>query len=69
LWKNCPKQTSSKSEQRFFEYTWASVQQEGITILRICHQSLRVTPAMEAGISDHVWELDEVIALLEVGRN
>jgi len=28
------------------------------------HQSLRVTPAMEAGISDHVWELDEIIALL-----
>jgi hypothetical protein len=27
-------------------------------------QSLRVTPAMEAGVSDHVWSLDEVIALL-----
>jgi IS1 family transposase len=24
------------------------------------HQTLRVTPAMEAGISDHVWSLDEV---------
>jgi hypothetical protein len=29
------------------------------------HQTLRVTPAMEAGISDHVWSLDEVISLLE----
>ncbi len=28
------------------------------------HQSLRVTPAMEAGISDHVWSIEEVIALL-----
>ena len=28
------------------------------------HQSLRVTPAMEAGVSDHVWSLEEVIALL-----
>jgi IS1 family transposase len=28
------------------------------------HKSLRVTPAMEAGISDHVWSLEEVIALL-----
>src|ERR1019366_6716472 len=28
------------------------------------HQTLRVTPAMEAGISDHVWGLEEVIALL-----
>lgn len=27
------------------------------------HTSLRVTPAMEAGISDHVWNLEEVAAL------
>jgi IS1 family transposase len=29
------------------------------------HQSLRVTPAMEAGVAQHVWSLDEVIALLD----
>lgn len=29
------------------------------------HQSLRVTPAMEAGISDHVWSLEEIINLLK----
>jgi IS1 family transposase len=29
------------------------------------HQTLRVTPAMEAGISDHVGELEEIIGLLE----
>lgn len=29
------------------------------------HQTLRVTPAMEAGITDHVWTLAEVIALLD----
>ena len=28
------------------------------------HQSLRVTPAMEAGISNHVWDLEEIAALL-----
>src|ERR1700681_3974502 len=28
------------------------------------HQTLRVTPAMEAGTGDHVWSLDEVIELL-----
>jgi IS1 family transposase len=28
------------------------------------HQSLRVTPAMEAGVADHVWSLEEVISLL-----
>ncbi len=25
------------------------------------HQSLRVTPAMEAGIADHIWTMDELI--------
>lgn len=29
------------------------------------HQSLRVAPAMEAGIADHVWGLDEIISLLD----
>src|SRR5581483_4478753 len=28
------------------------------------HQSLRVTPAMEAGIADHVWSIDELVSLL-----
>jgi IS1 family transposase len=28
------------------------------------HQTLRVTPAMEAGLTDHVWTTDELIALL-----
>lgn len=28
------------------------------------HQSLRVTPAMEANVSDHVWSVEELIALL-----
>ncbi len=29
------------------------------------HQSLRVTPVMEASVSDHVWSIEEVIALLD----
>ncbi len=32
------------------------------------HQTLRVTPAMEAGVSDHVWSLEEVIELLQVAH-
>ncbi len=28
------------------------------------HKTLRVTPAMEAGLTDHVWTLEELIALL-----
>jgi hypothetical protein len=29
------------------------------------HQTLRVTPAMEAGIADHIWSLDELVTLLD----
>jgi hypothetical protein len=29
------------------------------------HQTLRVTPAMEAGIADHVWSIEELVALLD----
>ena len=29
------------------------------------HQTLRVTPAMEAGLSDHVWSLDEIVSLMD----
>jgi IS1 family transposase len=28
------------------------------------HQTLRVTPAMEAGIADHVWGIEELVTLL-----
>ena len=27
------------------------------------HQTLRVTPAMEAGLTGHVWGLDELVAI------
>jgi hypothetical protein len=30
------------------------------------HQTLRVTPAMEAGISDNVWTLEEIVNLLNL---
>jgi hypothetical protein len=29
------------------------------------HQTLPVTPAMEAGIADHVWSIEEIVRLLE----
>ena len=31
--------------------------------IRRAHQTLRVTPAMEAGIADHIWELREIVEL------
>jgi hypothetical protein len=30
------------------------------------HQTLRVTPAMEAGMADHVWTMSEIVELLDV---
>jgi hypothetical protein len=32
------------------------------------HQTLRVTPAMEAGIADHVWSVEEIVGLLDNGQ-
>ncbi len=29
------------------------------------HQTLRITPAMAAAVSDHVWEIEEIVALLD----
>jgi len=29
------------------------------------HQTLRVTPTMEAGITDHIWSIEEIIGLLK----
>jgi len=29
------------------------------------HKSLRVTPAMEAGVSNHVWSIEELARLLD----
>lgn len=29
------------------------------------HQTLRVTPAMQAGVAHHAWTVDEIVALLE----
>jgi hypothetical protein len=28
------------------------------------HQTIRVTPALEAGIADHVWGIEDIAALL-----
>ena len=28
------------------------------------HQTLRVTPVMEAKLADHVWEISELVALI-----
>ena len=29
------------------------------------HQTLRVTPAMEAGITDHVWSMEEIVDMID----
>jgi hypothetical protein len=29
------------------------------------HKTLRVTPAMKAGLANHIWEIEELVALIE----
>ncbi len=29
------------------------------------HKTLRVTPAMEAGVTDHVWEIEDILSLIK----
>lgn len=33
------------------------------------NQAIRVTPAMEAGITDHVWTIEEIVDLLDGAKN
>ena len=37
----------------FMQYTFGRI-----------HQTLRVAPAMEAGVADHVWSVEEIVGLL-----
>jgi hypothetical protein len=30
------------------------------------HQTLRVTPAMEAGVADHAWTIEEMLDTVEM---
>ena len=32
------------------------------------HQTLRVTPAMEAGLASHVWSIAEIVWLLDAAK-
>ena len=29
------------------------------------HQTLRCTPAMAAGVTEHLWEIEDIVALLD----
>ena len=33
------------------------------------HRTLRVTPAMAAGLSQHVWSLEEIVGLLDLAES
>ena len=34
---------------------------EGVSVLCRVHETLRVTPAMQLGITDHVWSIGELV--------
>jgi hypothetical protein len=33
------------------------------------HQSLKITPAMAAGISDHLWNIEDILNLVYKGKS
>ena len=33
------------------------------------HRTLRMTPAMAAGISNHIWSVEEIVGLLDTGSS
>jgi hypothetical protein len=47
--------TSSGKWTGYMHYNFARV-----------YQTLRVTPAMESGIANHVWTLDEIVGLINL---
>jgi hypothetical protein len=51
---SCSPQRRDRAEFRFMHYNLCRV-----------HQTLRVIPAMEAGIADHIWLIEEVVCLLQ----
>src|SRR5258708_515169 len=52
---------SKKIENQIYAFAIHSMH---YNFARVC-QTLRVTPAMEAGISDHVWSIEEIVSLLD----
>lgn len=52
---------SKKIENQFHAFALHSVYYNFARI----HQSLRVTPAMEAGVSDHAWTVEEIVRLVQ----
>jgi hypothetical protein len=43
--------------------TTAARRKGGVYNFARIHKTLRVTPAMEAGVADHVWSLEEIAKL------
>jgi hypothetical protein len=50
--QNLTMRMGSAASIHFLHYNFARI-----------HKTLRVTPAMAAGVSDHVWSLEEIISL------
>jgi hypothetical protein len=46
----------------------AAAREEGSLDFARVHQTLGITPAVEAGVADHVWTLREIAGLLDRPR-
>jgi hypothetical protein len=52
-------------------WTWIAIDADTKLVINYCriHKTLRVTPAMEAGLTDHVWTIEELIGLTSQIQN
>jgi hypothetical protein len=67
LVKACRVQTQFKRRANKLDNRMAATRATFDAYNNICrvHQTLRVTPAMEARLTDHVWSLEELVGLLD----
>jgi hypothetical protein len=69
LWLHLNRSVSRRGECSIFPVAiLCSIYNAYYNFCRV-HQTLRVTPAMEAGLTDHIWSLEELVSLLECNKS
>ncbi len=56
---------TSGFSKKFENHAWHIALHYMHCIFARIHKTLRVTPAMAAGISDHVWSIGEIVSSLD----
>jgi hypothetical protein len=62
--KNREKRISRDLQTKLWPYMAGIARNHGFEAIKVVHSTLRVTPAMESGLSNHVWNIEELCGLL-----